>query len=250
MSALGRKRTSDHPISITSSARAINIGGTITPRALAVFTFTVNWSLVGNLTGKSPGLAPFRILSTKSAARRWFSESSQSGEAAQNIQTVQRRRRREEVRNCIGTSSRSLEELYRPFGHARFLDVNVRTGLRLTDVFKLTYQCERSLRALGVRREIESIHVRCEGVVVIAAVVQIRRPALWVAPNTVLQHLVPHEAAAGAGGSRIGSHEIWIYGVGVFRSECRNLVNAKQTLPRNPLVIAVARIFLTKQSSF
>src|SRR5690242_5582634 len=96
--------------------------------------------------------------------------------------------------------------------------MNVRTGLRLGDVLNLTYQCKWSLCALGLGREIEGFHVSCERVVVIATVVQICRPALRVAPNAILQHLVPHKAAACAGGGRIGSHEIWICGVRVCGS--------------------------------
>src|SRR5437899_2252279 len=56
--------------SITSSARASSVGGTVRPRALAVFRLTMVTSFVGNSTGKSAGLLPLRILSTKSAARR------------------------------------------------------------------------------------------------------------------------------------------------------------------------------------
>jgi hypothetical protein len=40
MSAKCHKRTSDHPYSITSLARAINLGGTITPSTMAVFMLT------------------------------------------------------------------------------------------------------------------------------------------------------------------------------------------------------------------
>jgi hypothetical protein len=54
----------------TSSARASSVGGTSRPSALAVFRLTMVTSFVGNSTGKSAGLLPLRILSTKSAARR------------------------------------------------------------------------------------------------------------------------------------------------------------------------------------
>jgi hypothetical protein len=56
--------------SITSSARARSVGGTARPRALAVFRLMTNSNLVGSWIGSSPGLAPFKILSTYSAARR------------------------------------------------------------------------------------------------------------------------------------------------------------------------------------
>src|SRR5215472_1252939 len=75
------------------------------------------------------------------------------GEAAQNVEAVRRCRRRQEVGNCIGTSARPLQELYRPFGDARFQNMSVRTGLRLGDVFDLAYQCERRLGARGLREK-------------------------------------------------------------------------------------------------
>src|SRR5262249_37370269 len=56
--------------SITSSARARNDSGMVSPSALAVVRLTTNSNLVGCSTGMSPGFAPRRILSTYSAARR------------------------------------------------------------------------------------------------------------------------------------------------------------------------------------
>jgi hypothetical protein len=52
----------DH--SITASARASTEGGIVRPRALAVLRFTTSSNFVGCSTGRSAGLAPFRILST------------------------------------------------------------------------------------------------------------------------------------------------------------------------------------------
>jgi hypothetical protein len=51
------------------SARARIDGAIVTPRALAVFRFTTKSNFVGCSTGMSAGLAPFKILSTKTAAR-------------------------------------------------------------------------------------------------------------------------------------------------------------------------------------
>jgi hypothetical protein len=50
--------------SITSSALASNAGGTIRPRALAVFILITSSNLVGCSTGRSEGLVPLRTLST------------------------------------------------------------------------------------------------------------------------------------------------------------------------------------------
>ena len=55
--------------SITSSARASIEGGTVRPRAFAVLRLINSSNLVGCCTGRSCGLAPFKILSTYSAAR-------------------------------------------------------------------------------------------------------------------------------------------------------------------------------------
>src|SRR5262249_14209690 len=50
--------------SITSSASCWRCKGTSRPTALAVLRFIASMSFVGNSIGKSPGFAPFRILST------------------------------------------------------------------------------------------------------------------------------------------------------------------------------------------
>jgi hypothetical protein len=49
--------------SITSSARASTVSGTVMLSALAVFRLTISWYRVGCSTGRSPGLAPFRMRS-------------------------------------------------------------------------------------------------------------------------------------------------------------------------------------------
>src|SRR5450759_5124293 len=51
------------PHSITSSARARSIGGTVRPSAFAVLRLITSSNLVGCWTGSSPGLAPLRIRS-------------------------------------------------------------------------------------------------------------------------------------------------------------------------------------------
>src|ERR1700733_3091540 len=56
--------------SLTSSARAMSEGDTVRPSALAVLRLITSSILFGRSTGRSPGLAPFKILSTKTAARR------------------------------------------------------------------------------------------------------------------------------------------------------------------------------------
>src|SRR5271157_3269347 len=55
--------------SITSSASASKFGGSSRPIDFAVFKLTTNRYLVGSSNGKSAGLAPLRIRSTREAAR-------------------------------------------------------------------------------------------------------------------------------------------------------------------------------------
>jgi hypothetical protein len=50
--------------SITSSARAMRVGGTVTPIADAVRRLMISSNSVASCTGRSLGLAPFSILST------------------------------------------------------------------------------------------------------------------------------------------------------------------------------------------
>jgi hypothetical protein len=54
--------------SMTSSARASSVSGTVRPSALAVLRLITNSIFVENSIGKSAGFAPFRIFSTKAAA--------------------------------------------------------------------------------------------------------------------------------------------------------------------------------------
>jgi hypothetical protein len=56
--------------SMTASARSRNDSGIAKPSALAVLRFTTSLNFVGCSTGISAGLVPWRILSTRSAARR------------------------------------------------------------------------------------------------------------------------------------------------------------------------------------
>src|SRR5262245_19356566 len=52
------------------SARWRKACGIVSPSALTVFKLMTNSNLVGCSTGKSPGLAPFKIFATCPAARR------------------------------------------------------------------------------------------------------------------------------------------------------------------------------------
>ena len=50
--------------SITSSARASSVGGIVRPSALAVLRLMTNSNRTGSSTGRSAGLAPFKMRST------------------------------------------------------------------------------------------------------------------------------------------------------------------------------------------
>ena len=60
---------------ISLFARASTSGGIVRPICLAVFRLITSSNFVGCSTGRSAGLAPFRILSTKTAARRYNSDT-------------------------------------------------------------------------------------------------------------------------------------------------------------------------------
>jgi hypothetical protein len=63
-------RCTPHAYWITSSARRSSDGGIAIPSTWAVFKLMTSSNFVGCSTGKSAGLAPFRILSTYVAPRR------------------------------------------------------------------------------------------------------------------------------------------------------------------------------------
>src|SRR3990172_1567056 len=65
--AVGTKWAQELPrlYGITSVARRKTDCGIVSPRALAVLRLRANSNVAGRSTGRSAGLAPFRILSTK-----------------------------------------------------------------------------------------------------------------------------------------------------------------------------------------
>ena len=65
----GKLRCAARTAASTSSARSSIDCGMVRPRALAVFRLITSSNLVGCSTGRSPGLAPLRILATQTAAR-------------------------------------------------------------------------------------------------------------------------------------------------------------------------------------
>ena len=73
----GERQAEEHGHhSTTRSARASTDWGIAIPRARAVFRLIARSNFVGCSIGRSPGFAPFRILSTNPAARRNVSRRS------------------------------------------------------------------------------------------------------------------------------------------------------------------------------
>src|SRR5499433_2305587 len=62
--------------SITSSASAITVGGTVKPSVVAVLRLMANSNLTGACAGSSAGLAPLKIRSIYDAERRKISDVS------------------------------------------------------------------------------------------------------------------------------------------------------------------------------
>jgi len=60
----GQKLPSSLGYSITSSAMARSVGGTVRPKVLAVLRLITNSNLVGACTGRSAGFSPLRMRST------------------------------------------------------------------------------------------------------------------------------------------------------------------------------------------
>jgi hypothetical protein len=57
-------RSKLHPYSISSSALACSVKGTVSPSALAVLRLMISSNLVGCCTGSSAGVSPLRMRST------------------------------------------------------------------------------------------------------------------------------------------------------------------------------------------
>src|SRR4029079_16899639 len=69
-----RVQQTDGAYSITSSARASSVGGTVMPSALAVLRLMTNSNFVGCSTGRSVGFAPFKIFVMNVVATTVISE--------------------------------------------------------------------------------------------------------------------------------------------------------------------------------
>jgi hypothetical protein len=72
--------------SITSSASAINLSGTVRPSALAVVRLITSANLTGAWAGSSLGFAPVRMRATYDAARRNYRAGQFRRTASRRVQ--------------------------------------------------------------------------------------------------------------------------------------------------------------------
>lgn len=84
-----------------------------------------------------------------------------------------------------------------PFRYPSFLYISVPAWSWFRDVFFLQDQREWFFSAGGFLRKPESIRVGCERVVVIVAILFVRRASLWVAPHAIFQDSIPDEPSTG-----------------------------------------------------
>jgi hypothetical protein len=136
-------------------------------------------------------------------------------QTAKNIQPIGRRIRCQKIRNRVRRASRTAKEFHWPFGDAYVLNVTVLAGIVFRDIFELSNERERRFGTYGALGKRKRIGVGCEGVVIVAAVFEVGRTALWVTPNAVFQNIVPNIAAASLRQRRIRAHKIRVYNVRV-----------------------------------
>lgn len=93
------------------------------------------------------------------ACRQFNNLDSLLREPPQDIEAIAWCKGRQKVRDGLGRSPGSTQELDWPFRDSFLLDVNVNTGLWLRDVFPLKYQRNRFLRTSCLVRERECLVV-------------------------------------------------------------------------------------------
>src|SRR5262245_36145007 len=98
--------------SMTSSATASSVLGMRAPSALAVLRLMTSSNFVGCSTGISAGFAPFRILSTSSAARRYNSRRSVPYDMSPPASTNSRFAYTARSRSLVARSAMSRRRLF------------------------------------------------------------------------------------------------------------------------------------------
>src|ERR1700732_983354 len=132
--------------------------------------------------------------------------------ASDDIQTIRWRRRGQKIRNRVGGSTRSPQELHGPLRDPGLLHVDIRARLGLADVFGLADQRKRLFRSLGTPVELERFIVRRERMVVVITIVQVRSSPLRVTPDPIFQHVVPYVSP-----TRVGARWIFPHGFRIHR---------------------------------
>src|SRR5262249_9136442 len=110
---------------------------------------------------------------------------------------------RQEIGNRVFGPAWTTEKLYGPLCNPPLPYVSVLTWNGFIDVFLLQDQSEWFFRAWIFLRKPEGVGERRESEVIIASLCFVRRPALGVAPPSVLQDSIPTNPAAGCGSCRV-----------------------------------------------
>jgi hypothetical protein len=77
--------------------------------------------------------------------------------------------------------------------------MDILTRLWLVDMLPLEDQYQRLLCASDRLRAIQSLRIAGEWVIVVVPVALVWCSSLWMAPNSILQHLIPNKPATGSG---------------------------------------------------
>lgn len=83
------------------------------------------------------------------------------------------------------------EELHWPFGDPYLLNVTILAWIVFRDIFKLSNGRERCFGTFSALGKCKRLGVGREGIVIVTAIFEVGRAALWVAPNAVFQEHHP-----------------------------------------------------------
>jgi hypothetical protein len=93
-------------------------------------------------------------------------------------------------------ASRTAKEFHWPFGDSYLLNVTILAGIIFSDIFTLPNERKRCFGTFSALGECKRLSVGRESVVIVAAVFEVGRTALWVAPNAVFQNVIPNITTA------------------------------------------------------
>lgn len=141
---------------------------------------------------------------------------SSSSQSSEDVEAVLRCIRRQEVRDCVRCSSRAEKELDGPLGETLFFYVAIFTWTRFIDVLGLPYEYQRFFGPRGAAGKLRGLGIGWECEIVVVPVFEIVGSAFRMAPDPVLEDVVPHETTPGMYEGGVCSYEIGVHGVRVF----------------------------------